>query len=116
MKQDWGDLLLAFLHDPPDKALDVRGHVGRACRYASAALDQPISADAIGGLPDQLASIAERVPMPTAGDRGVRAVGPRDDQLTVFHPLSGEPIRLDRRPDRRESGRTGYCGNRFRFG
>ena len=91
MQQDWGDLLAAFLHDPPDKALDVRGHVARACRYASAALGQPVRADSIGGLPDQLAAIAERVPMPTAGEGGARAVGPRDNQLTAFHPLSGEP-------------------------
>jgi CRISPR-associated protein Cmr2 len=28
--------------------------------------------------------------MPTAGERGVRAVGPRDNELTVFHPLSSD--------------------------
>ena len=38
MQQSWDDLLVAFLHDPPDKALDIRGHVQRACRYASAAV------------------------------------------------------------------------------
>jgi CRISPR-associated protein Cmr2 len=90
MRQDWNDLLVAFLHDPPDKALDIRGHVRRACRYASVAVGQAIAADMVGGLPDQLASIAERVPLPTAGERGALAVSPSDGRLTVFHPLSAE--------------------------
>ena len=91
MRQSWDDLLVAFLHDPPDKALDVPGHLHRACRYASAAVGETVTAAMIGGLPDQLASVAERVPLPTAGENGVRAVGPSDGCLTVFHPLSGEP-------------------------
>lgn len=32
---DWAQLLLAFLNDPIDKALDVKGHESRAARYAS---------------------------------------------------------------------------------
>jgi CRISPR-associated protein Cmr2 len=90
MQQSWDDLLVAFLHDPPDKALDIRGHVQRACRYASAALGQMVAADTLNTLPDHLASIAERVPTPTADEDGVRAVEPRHGRLTVFHPLSGE--------------------------
>lgn len=34
---DENDLLLAFVHDPPDKALDIKGHVSRACDLATAA-------------------------------------------------------------------------------
>jgi CRISPR-associated protein Cmr2 len=88
--QSWDDLLLAYLHDPPDKALDIRGHAQRACRYASAAVGAMVTANTLDGLSDQLASITERVPAPTAGDQGQRAVGPRHGGLTVFHPLSGE--------------------------
>ncbi len=115
MQQDWDDVLVAFLHDPPDKALDIRGHVRRACRYASAAVGQAVAADTIGGLPDQLASIAERVPLPTAGEHGVRAVGPCDGRLTVFHPLSAEcsDLAVDQIDENRL--RTGYCRRRFRF-
>lgn len=96
MQQSWDDLLLAFLHDPPDKALDVRGHVERACRYASVAVGRTVSAGALAGISDQLASVMERVPLPTVIDHesmvpdGRRAVGPRHDRLTIFHPLSGE--------------------------
>lgn len=36
--EDGRELLIAWLHDPPDKPLDIRGHVSRACRYLSAAI------------------------------------------------------------------------------
>jgi CRISPR-associated protein Cmr2 len=90
MHQSWDDLLLAFLHDPPDKALDLRAAAQRACRYASTAVGRMVSASALEALSDQLASVAERVPTPTAGEGGLRAVEPRHGRLTVFHPLSGE--------------------------
>ena len=35
---DWYKLLHVWLHDPVDKALDIRGHEARAARYASRAL------------------------------------------------------------------------------
>lgn len=60
---DCEQLLLVHMHDPVDKALGIKGHESRAARYASAA-----------GLADQLASIAERLPMPSAGRLGERAV------------------------------------------
>ena len=37
MSADWDLLTTAFLHDPPDKALDIRGHERRAARYLEAA-------------------------------------------------------------------------------
>ena len=30
---DWEDILLAWLHDPFDKALAIQGHETRAARY-----------------------------------------------------------------------------------
>ena len=66
---DWERLLLAFLHDPPDKALDVRGHEQRAARYATAALGREVDSAAIkdaARAADPLAAAAERLPMPTA--------------------------------------------------
>jgi CRISPR-associated protein Cmr2 len=50
---------LAYLHDPPDKALSI-----------------------------PLASIIERFPMPKAGEQGQRTVGPKNNQLQIAHPLS----------------------------
>jgi CRISPR-associated protein Cmr2 len=74
---DWDLLTTAFLHDPPDKALDIRGHERRAARYLEAALGRPADVSLIkqeAGLADQLAAVAERLPMPTAGREGERAV------------------------------------------
>lgn len=88
---DWENLLLAYMHDPFDKALDIRGHERRAARYASAALGREVTRDEIHGiaaLADQRAAIAERLPSPTAGSQGARAVGPPDG-LMLLHPMSG---------------------------
>lgn len=35
---DWDRLLLAYFHDPIDKAQDIPGHERRAARYAARAL------------------------------------------------------------------------------
>ena len=61
---DWEDVLLAWLHDPFDKALAIQGHATRAARYASAALGREVSRM---GLPawrqgaDMVAAITERL-------------------------------------------------------
>ena len=88
---DWEDVLLAYLHDPFDKALSVQGHETRAARYASAALGRDVSRRGLHRLAasaDAVAAIAERVPSPTAGGNGERAVGPADG-LRIVHPASG---------------------------
>ncbi len=92
--ESWARLILAFLHDPPDKALDVRGHAARALRYAEVALGRPVTPRdmrAAAGEADRVAAAAERLPMPTAGPSGQRAVAPVDGRLHVRHPVSGEP-------------------------
>ena len=90
---DWDQLLLVYLHDPIDKALDIRGHESRAARYASRALDRDVTRNEIKGsasLADSLAAIAERIPMPTAGPNGERAVGLEDGRIEVRHPVSAQ--------------------------
>ena len=91
---DWHKLLCVWLHDPVDKALDIRGHEVRAARYASRALGWGVTSKAIkyssASLGDQPAAIAERIPMPTAGYKGERAVGPEDGRLEVRHPVSAQ--------------------------
>lgn len=93
----WQTMTVAWLHDPPDKALDIRGHVGRAVDNIEAALG-----DLAGGRDrldqeakkaDILASSIERLPTPDAKGSGpdvdaVR-VGPEDGRLSVVHPLAG---------------------------
>ncbi len=89
-KTDWEALLLAFLHDPVDKALGIRGHESRAARYATAALDRTVTQAEIkdkARIADPRAAAAERLPM---GSDGERAVGPEDGALLVLHPVSGE--------------------------
>jgi CRISPR-associated protein Cmr2 len=94
---NWDALLLAYLHDPPDKALSIRGHVPRARDNAKIGVGDHVSKsvleDAVSSA-DPLASIIERFPMPTAGDQGQRAVRPKEGQLQIAHPLSAAPRSL----------------------
>lgn len=62
----WSDALVAWLHDPPDKALSIVDHVSRARRYASAALGDAVTESDMQILSDSLASASERLPMPDA--------------------------------------------------
>ncbi len=98
---NWEDLLLVYLHDPFDKACDIRGHERRGALYASAALERDVSRAEIKRLAriaDPLAAIHERTPMPTAGPDGERAVAL--DELRLVHPASAESLVLDSpRPD-----------------
>jgi CRISPR-associated protein Cmr2 len=90
------EILLAFLHDPPDKALSVRGHVSRARDHAQVAMgDDAVSrkrVEATVSDMDPMAAVVERLPMPTAGEAGERAVGPKEGRLSAIHPLSGIPV------------------------
>jgi CRISPR-associated protein Cmr2 len=90
--RSWSDALVAWLHDPPDKALDIRGHESRARRYAAVALGREISETESAILADSLASATERLPMPSGGGVGgeERRVGP-EDLLQSVHPLSAAP-------------------------
>ena len=91
MTVPWNEILLAFLHDPPDKALSIHEHTRRARDNAKIVFDDPVSRSALEGAvsaADPWASVVERLPMPTAGDQGERAVGPMDAQLRIVHPLS----------------------------
>jgi len=90
----WESLLLSWLHDPVDKAADIRGHEARARRYAAIVLGREVTeAELKGGTPDHIASAYERLPMPR-GDRDETRVGPENGELTVFHPLSAEATRI----------------------
>ncbi|HQU45900.1 MAG TPA: type III-B CRISPR-associated protein Cas10/Cmr2, partial [Pirellulales bacterium] len=91
MPRSWSDALLAWLHDPPDKALSIVDHVSRARRYAAAALDDEITESDMQILSDSLASASERLPMPDGrgDDAAERRVGA--EALRVVHPLSAAP-------------------------
>lgn len=91
MTNRFRDILVAYLHDPPDKALDIAGHEARARRYLRAALVDDVSEAELKDLSDTLASVAERLPAPNA--KALR-VSPEQGRLTTFHPLSGKEREL----------------------
>jgi len=87
---DWERLLLVWLLDPFDKALDFQGHEVRAARYASAALGREVSSGEIQELAVSIgrhAEIAERAPAVIADHDGASGVGPQDGTL-LLHPMS----------------------------
>jgi CRISPR-associated protein Cmr2 len=90
----WEDMIFAFLHDPPDKALDIKGHEGRARLYLEAATSSVVDRRQIKMMADVDAAIAERLPMPTAGSEGERAVRPDYAGLLIHHPLSAASISI----------------------
>lgn len=91
-REPWDVLLRAWLHDPADKAADIQGHFSRAVRYARIVLGYEVhEADVKGGLPDQVSSGYERLPMPNPrGDYERLGVSAQGGKLTICHPLSGE--------------------------
>jgi CRISPR-associated protein Cmr2 len=91
MSANWDALLLAYLHDPPDKALDIQGHPDHACRYAGSARGEPVVRSQLKNRSDALASVAERFPAP---HWSAVKVDPDQGGLTVNHPLSGRPRQL----------------------
>jgi CRISPR-associated protein Cmr2 len=82
---DWDAVLLAYLHDPPDKVLAISGHVERAGRYAEVARNEPVGSRQLQNLADSLASQVERLPAP---HWQILTVVPQNRELTIFHPLS----------------------------
>lgn len=97
MQADWHNLLVTFFHDPPDKALDIKGHEARARRYLAAlglSLDRG-EIKATAHEEDIVSSSIERLPLPHPGPNYERAVSPEGGKLHIVHPLSGEPLMLD---------------------
>ncbi len=94
---DWHRVLQAWMHDPVDKALSIPGHQSRAGRYLSVAFNgdqKDVNPDASSKLADIVASQADRIPMPSAGLNGERAVNPVDGLMQIFHPVSAQPYEI----------------------
>lgn len=85
MTTSWRDILVAHLHDPPDKALQIRGHEARARGYLQVALGDSVSEAELKDPSDPLAAIAERLPAPNWQTLTVPCEGGR---FTTRHPLS----------------------------
>lgn len=99
MPTNWNNVLLAYLHDPPDKALSVTGkselekHEHRRFEMAKAIWgDTEISKKGVKrdtGEADVLASIVERLPMPKAPNVNVS-----NGRLRIRHSLSGTEVQI----------------------
>ncbi len=85
MATNWRDILVAYLHDPPDKALQIRGHEARARSYLQAALGDSVSEAELKDPSDPLAAIAERLPAPNWQTLTVPC---EQGRFNVRHPLS----------------------------
>ncbi len=95
MSIDWDTMLLAYLHDPPDKALLVSGrdglpgHESRRLELAKALLgNDAVSQSKIKKVTaevDVLAAQVERLPMPKG-----QHVNVGQHTLRITHPLSGD--------------------------
>ncbi len=98
MPTNWQDVILAYLHDPPDKALSVHsagvpGHESRRLTLAKALLGEDVVRQSQfkhrTAQVDVLTSMIERLPMPKTPHVNVK-----DGELQVVHPLSGKRIPL----------------------
>ncbi len=78
-------LLHAWLHDPPDKALDIQGHVARARQYLETIIN--INQEQADQAADILASSLERSPTPPWQNAPGTIVG--KEELRIHHLLVG---------------------------
>jgi CRISPR-associated protein Cmr2 len=86
MATNWRDILVAYLHDPPDKALQIRGHEARARGYLQIALADSVSEAELKDPSDPKAAIAERLPAPNWQRLTVSC---EQGRFLTRHPLSG---------------------------
>lgn len=85
MTNQWRDILVAYLHDPPDKALQIPGHEARASSYLQLVLGDNVTEAELKDRSDPLAAIAERLPAPHWRFGQVSCEG---GTLEIRHPLS----------------------------
>ncbi|MFO8072226.1 MAG: type III-B CRISPR-associated protein Cas10/Cmr2 [Polyangia bacterium] len=102
---EWRKMAIAFLHDPPDKALDIRSHERRALEWIQATGFDANETDLTQAKNEDIkASTEDRLPLPDAGKKPnfklERSVSFTDEaapneRLLVRHPLSGQCRTLD---------------------
>ncbi|MCS7161460.1 MAG: hypothetical protein RMJ19_13385, partial [Gemmatales bacterium] len=75
---DWDDLTRVYLHDPPDKPMEIQTHVGRGREYARTVLETDFPEGKVYELADQLSSALERMPAPSGQ---TLVIGPTNGKL-----------------------------------
>ena len=88
MKMNWKHKLLALLHDPPAKALDIQGHVEMAQTLLRQAGFSDEETAKFSKPSDWAASAADRLPFPSSQASGLKCAF--DGVVNRFHhPLGG---------------------------
>ena len=88
MKMNWKHKLLALLHDPPAKALDIQGHVEMAQTLLRQAGFSDEETETLSKQSDWAASAADRLPFPSSQASGLKCAF--DGVANRFHhPLGG---------------------------
>ncbi len=92
----WKDKLLAFLHDPPSKCLDIPTHEGRSeAALRQAGLVDECDIKAFYAHADHTGAAADRLPFPNSSAVGLRCAF--DGVRNAFrHPLSGSPLTFEK--------------------
>ena len=99
---NWTRAILAWMHDPVDKAIDAEGQNDRAAQYASLALERRVGTQDLreqAEFANSLANEADRVAMPNISIHG------ENKPITVFHPLGAGKTSL--RPYRKIEAQQG---------
>ncbi|MFQ5741115.1 MAG: type III-B CRISPR-associated protein Cas10/Cmr2, partial [Acidobacteriota bacterium] len=92
----WKRKLMAFLHDPPNKPLDIGEHkrIAESClRRAGIEVEEMIEFQREC---DHTAAAADRFPFPRAGRLKSAFSGSREDNTPFLHPLGGSGLYFDR--------------------
>src|SRR5215468_5678341 len=109
MSVNWHDLLLAWLHDPPDQVWESQGAPTRAVRYAGAVFGREYTLDTLLKiLPEAMPRPLESgLPVPSSPAGGTTDAGrttalglmdflatPDEQARRIHHPLSGAHLQL----------------------
>lgn len=90
----WRRKLDAYMHDSPDKALDIIGHEARAEELKK--IDAIAWDEAFQKRTDFAASAADRLPMPHFRKSGLKSNFRGDEDSPFKHPLGGASIHFNR--------------------
>ncbi|GAB4108392.1 MAG: hypothetical protein Kow001_05370 [Acidobacteriota bacterium] len=95
-KDLWRRKLLAFVHDPPNKPLDIQGHteVAGAIRRRAGFGDEEV--ERFSSVCDHTAAAADRFPFSDPRSSGLKSEFTGDGEHPFHHPLGGAWLTFDR--------------------
>jgi len=91
----WKTKLMAFLHDPPDKPIDIPRHKERAEAYLRRAGIDPEEYQRFEPACDHTAAAADRFPFPVPERLKSQFDGTRANDSPIKHPLGGSQLFFD---------------------